>query len=472
MSVTLSRFVRVMTDGRVVTDKLVKKLDSKLAARIASVEAIIADIEGQGAPASGLKDHVRALKDVKDSAGKAQNNSAKSDLLEHGKALAKRAVAEARQQAEDAPALAVTTKLRKGLEWLADENAKIPDAFLHPKAAEKLADLVERRKKLLAAGNDPQDAQQLLKEVGWAQGWTEDAIAFGTGSKKINRELARSGAALYAREGMKLTRQKDPAKSQQGKELIRLAKSLEDQLAAAELDAKRNPREATLLIMRMLTDLMKAQAIYKAEVLAPVITPGVDTMIAADPNGPEAAMQESLSPQLFKDRLLSVHNVAKLFGSPEMALLSPGEAVALFSYTTGDYKKMNGLLLKAGVGTGPADDDERKVQTVIDQTLNAMAKLPVHPAAPTSRGETPWPGDALQYTVGNEFKLKIFWSTGMGFTFPGTWQIKVFGKSGKNVAAFSNSPHESEVLFPPGCKFRVKSVVPSPGGGNVVVEEV
>ncbi len=471
MSVTISRFVRVMTDGKVVTDSLVSKMDAKLGSQIAMVEELISAVEDQGASAHALSDQVVALKEMQKSAGAGRNNASKSELLERASAVAKRAIAMGQQRALDAHRLGIDAKLDASLAELKASNATIPDDAIKVKAGEKLAALAERRRQLLPGDDGLEDAAQLLKEVGWASSWTESAITFGNASTRIQRNMARNGALMYAKEGKRLSKDKDKTRSEAGVKLCEYSVSITQELERVEDEATRNPREASpKLVKLILGDYKTAETLYNSIVLAPVVLPKAQALIAADSKGPEAQMQDALSPAVFERRLLAVNHIAKVFGTPEINLLSPGEAVALFSYTTGDYSDMNTLLL-----TGSLDDgvDVEKVKTKIAEATKALGKLPDYPVSPTLRGERRWePGDGQQYQRGNEFVLKMFWSTGAGFAFGGGWQITVFGKSGKNVAAFSASPHEAEVLYAPGARFRVKSVVPTRAGGRVVVEEV
>src|SRR5258708_6943907 len=99
MSVTISRFVRVMTDGKVVTNKLVNKLDAKLAARIDAVQALIDEIEQYpDVTALGLRDQLAELRGIQARARQNPDNTAKSELLDAGKAAAKRVIATAEQR--------------------------------------------------------------------------------------------------------------------------------------------------------------------------------------------------------------------------------------------------------------------------------------------------------------------------------------------------------------------------------------
>jgi hypothetical protein len=471
MSVTISKFVRVMTDGKIVTNSLVTRLDAQLRAEIAALEDLRDKQNAVGLPVAQLTDHVATLRAIQANASNAQDNATKSDMLESGRSAARRAISTARQRTPDGDWLDVLTGLHIKLNEVAKQNATIPDAYLQKIAATKLAGLRAEQQNLARNTPNPELAQDLSKRVGWASDWSTSAINFGSGKIKTERELWRVAAPFYRREGEKLVRRKST--QEQGKQLIALADSLKEKLVSLEKEAERNPREAPILKMREpAAEYASAKKLYEAAVLAPDLTPKVQKSIKDNPAGSEAKMQEALSPPVFAERLTAVYNIAKAFGAPEIRKLSPGEAVALFSYTTGDYEGMNDLLNEITV---PDDKKEReKIEIKIDTALKAMAKLPASPVSPVQRGEKPWQGAEARYVAGNEFTIKAFWSTGNGFSFGGIWQITVShkGTTGKNVAAFSNLPGESEILFPPGTKFRVKEVERMGEGGRVRVEEI
>lgn len=472
MSVTISRFVQVMSGGRVVSNTIVSKLDTKLTDRLQMMQIYVRDFEKKVPQALELRDQLKSLEDMQAKAAQATDNSAKSDLLEKANSAAKKYIDAARvlDQGTEADLLASLARynLTPRIAVLEPLIPRIPDGFLRKIGAKKLADFKSRRGAAADKGDPGDEVTALMDEVESAIRWSEAAIQFGTGTSKNDRDVARLGAQLYRREGRKLMKSKDAEKQKQGKELVELAKELREQRKAIEKIAERSPMDALKSPWGpMRQAYTKAAALYKKAVLAPGLTKKVAQLIADDPDGSEAKMQEALGADVFEERLLSVYNIAKASGSPDIELLSPGEAVAIFSYTGSDYIKMNTLLR---TGTIEGDDKVKEATLVkIEQAVKAMAKLPVHPVTPSTRGERAWPpDDAVQYTVGNEFAVKTFWSTGVGFDFGGPWRITVHGKSGRNVAPLSNAPGECEVLFAPGTRFRVKSVT----GLKVVVEEI
>ena len=177
-------------------------------------------------------------------------------------------------------------------------------------------------------------------------------------------------------------------------------------------------------------------------------------LIDANPTGPEAQLQQILTKDQIADRLVNVTNSMKAAGVRNSGL-SLGEAVAINSYTTEDYKEINGMLNGT---TNPAPDAEtkRRLDALIKVTTGALDKLKPYTDTATGRGETAWPGADKQYTQGTKFSIKAFWSTGVGSNFPGVYQITIKPKSkGKKVESFSQYVHEAEVLFPPGTEFYV-----------------
>jgi hypothetical protein len=466
LSVTISRFVQVLSGGKVVSNSVVKNLDAKLTARINQISKDIEAFESKprNPKARELTAQLASLQDIQASALMESDNNARSELLEKGNTLAKM-VAEAAGELDKNPAKSTATMLSYDLNWLERTNAEIPDRFIQETAVKKLSDLKRRRGELAAKGDPADEARTLLGDVESAINWTDLAIQFGTGGRKHQRIEVRSGAALYLREGKKLS--KDPEKKQQGAQLVDYAQKLREQLKNIERIAKQDP-ESALFELRNLYGLQSSAGdLYKSAVLAPELLEKVKKLIVGDPKGAEAALQAVLGPKEFEERLLTVYNNARAAGCPDIELLAPGDAVAILNYTTQDYKAMNALLL-----TGAIDGDDaakQSAQVKIERAINALAKLPACPASPSQRGEKRWqPLDGAQYTRGNEFAIKTFWSTGIGYNFNGYWNITVFGKSGKNIAPLSIIPGECEVLFTPGTRFRVKSV----NRGNVVVEEI
>lgn len=198
---------------------------------------------------------------------------------------------------------------------------------------------------------------------------------------------------------------------------------------------------------------------FQKEMYAKDLTAKVKDLQSGDPSSPEARLPDAFSdPDEFMRRVLEVYHTAMVFGA-NLNALSPGEMAAIYTYTANDYQDMNGVLLNIPLKTPPDDTAERRDQAGIknEQTVRAVSKLPTFPPGITKRGESGWPGADAQYAEGNSFTIRQFWSTGVGFNFPGIYQISVHGKTGRNVANMSAFPAEAEVLFLPGTTFRVLS---------------
>jgi hypothetical protein len=200
----------------------------------------------------------------------------------------------------------------------------------------------------------------------------------------------------------------------------------------------------------------KALTRFTKEVLKPGLVKKVNALIETFPEGPEAKMKEALGPR-FEQSLVDVVKTAEAFGVNNDRL-SLGEQVAVFTYTKQDYKEMNAYLL--GLAPELKENEKKIVKIKCDEAAAAIGKLEPYVGIST-RGERDWPGADQQYVVGNEFAVKSFWSSGVGFSFGGKFVITIEGKSGRDVAGLSNSPNEAEILFAPGTKFRVVKREPS-----------
>jgi hypothetical protein len=213
------------------------------------------------------------------------------------------------------------------------------------------------------------------------------------------------------------------------------------------------------------------------EILRPPLRAESDGL-ATNPDSAEAQMKIALgSDAVYEDRMLEATNTAWAFGSPLAYRLSPGEAVAIYTYTGDDYQKMQGLLL--GYQMPQTQAERGRIDIMIDQAKKVLAKLDNYGSWPTRRGDRDFIGADAQYKKDNEFTTKAFWSTGVGFSFSGKWQITIFGKTqtpsaGKEVKPLSNYPKEAEVLFPPGTKFRVieRDETEAPTTIYITVQEV
>ena len=194
-----------------------------------------------------------------------------------------------------------------------------------------------------------------------------------------------------------------------------------------------------------------------------------DGLVLSDPNGPEATLKKFLKPKEITERITDVTNsmasAKQEVGYDVPDALSIGEATAVFSYTTEDYKEIQPYLRKRAKLDQQqlnqllqSDPESARLETLSQLTQSVMKKLPPYTGQPTRRGEKDWPGADLRFQPNNPFAIDDFWSTGVGFAFPGKYQITVHPKGGgKRVAALSQYVHEGEVLYPPGTKFIVTS---------------
>jgi hypothetical protein len=476
VSVSISRFVRVMAN-EVVGKPVVNKLDAKVTARIGELQKLADELKRLGEAAPEIQNNLATLQKAQTAALQNPNLVVKLEMLEAAKAAAKRGIATGEKRVFDA----VSKQWDTALADLAAANASIPDMYLRRIAVGKMVDLREQAKTLRdTTDKNPALAKDVLDEIGNAATWTADAIEFGTHGKS-SRDEYRADAAIYKRAGKKLAEQEDAPNKDQGAKIVALADELVAQVEICEDIAKQDPKKASKALDEVYNKYQIAVSVlYTTEIVEPKTEAARSLavkIIATNPDSPEAKLQGVLKEE-FDTRLTEVYAKAWKSGAPEINSLTPGEAVALYTWTTEDYKGMNALLMS---GAKPQNEGSRNIQIKVEEAIKALAKLPPYPVSPTGRGEGRWgeeEGDDLkgkdvdQYTQGHEFAVKTFWATGVGFSFPGFWQITVFGKSGKNIKPLSQHTDESEILFAPGTKFRVKSVKLSKDRGDVVVEEI
>ncbi len=174
--------------------------------------------------------------------------------------------------------------------------------------------------------------------------------------------------------------------------------------------------------------------------------------LGGESTGLTAEQRADLGKQEFERMLKKAYEQVAVSGS-RVDQLSPGEVVALHNYTTQDYELMNKQLILGYEGGLTGENYKKKIEAVTE----ALKKLPSYEGGMTLRGEWLWKKDGHKaiYFLGNTFAIKPLWSTGVKMCFATPIQISVFGKGGKDVAAMSDKPNETEVLFPPGTKFKV-----------------
>ncbi|MBN9508738.1 MAG: hypothetical protein J0I21_06400 [Alphaproteobacteria bacterium] len=553
MSVTVQRFVRVLTGGTFVTDELVRARDGKVAEALNALRAQLARLSSAGLQHLGLAAQLNTLDQARQSALARPDNQGKCDALEAVKNSARAAAATAKpavdgfladaarraQRAQEAlnAANAAATAIGKisepvfaqplGKRLAGVQNERITlssqvDAPLLQAAEQALAACANNANALTATANQvlqilPARASALAdidKSLAEAQAelpkivdaplqklfrkqhaelTQERTDLANAGPDQIAGELAKAPALLarvntlkanavsWAKWGETAVERTLIAGACDAYSLRAKKDSLDwlEQGAAgvkAALDAlikqAANDPQAALFGLRALqrNTYKTLSDRFKNELLAPPLMKQVDDLAKADPSSPEAQMQTALAPDQFKERLLDAVNTTVAFGA-NPSKLSPGEMVAVYTYTTNDFKEMNALLL--GLPSAPIGKQKADTEIKNAEAAKAVQKLPPYGGGVTRRGESEWPGADAQYQPGNVFTVKAFWSTGVGYNFPGKYQISVHGNTGRNVAPMSAYPKESEVLFVPGTQFRVLSRDGSdPTKILVVVQEV
>ncbi len=141
-------------------------------------------------------------------------------------------------------------------------------------------------------------------------------------------------------------------------------------------------------------------------------------------------------------------------GLPELTV---EESAAIRMYTGGAYKPLN-IALRAG-----EYETDPYLQAYVDAAQEGLQKMPRF-VGPSIRGATFKP-DALdqvlkRYQEGAEVEENSFVSSSYGdeAAFDGNVIMKIDGKTGVNIARFSQYGAEREVLFAPGTRFRVDKV--------------
>ncbi len=300
---------------------------------------------------------------------------------------------------------------------------------------------------------------QLLADIATATATSNLRLAWS--NTLARRDVIRRDAAEYEAIG----------KKDNLAPLEAAAAKLKDDLTKLETLSLANPKAASDQLPKLESDHNKLKTQFGQTVADAKLVHKVQDLVTTNPDGPEAQMQTALGTDnngvdVFKARLMAVYNSPRFQTSPEYNLVTPGEAVAIYTYTTNDYKQMNGYLYNKNP-LDPPDDPvlnldlkpptEDQIKAKNKQTIDALKKLPAWTGGITRRGDRGFPGDDAMYADQNTFAIMAFWSTDKKKPFPGKWQMFVDGKTGRNVAMMSAYPKEDEVLFPPGTKFKVSS---------------
>lgn len=367
-----------------------------------------------------------------------------------------------------------TTKLtavNTAIAGLSAINATMADAAQKAIADRLAAALTLQRDALANAASD-----QVLREMARTPALLNDiATATATSNLRLawsntlaRRNVIRRDATEYEAVG-----KKDGAAALESA----AAKVLAD-LAKLETLSLANPKSAADQFPQLEADHNKLKADYARPVRNAKLLQSVADLIATNPNGPEAKMKAALGTDkggndLFNQRLFDVYDNPRLTAT-ETTLLSPGEMVAIHSYTCPDYSQMNALLLvKAGKLSLPLPDYDHTAEpasvslyeptvdqadTKNQQAAAALSKMPNYTAGPTLRGvRKRYPNDDVDFKDGNVYTIPAFWSTSVTKAFRGPWHFTITGSSGKHVAMLSKYPTEDEVLYLPGTRFEVVS---------------
>lgn len=152
-----------------------------------------------------------------------------------------------------------------------------------------------------------------------------------------------------------------------------------------------------------------------------------------------------------------------------IAKIPTEDLVAVRGYTGDEFYSPMNKALRTGDTAGLAQYDSH-----IRATTSGLNQL--EPTAGTfHRGMNIDPAhmdDVLsKYEPGQEVTEPYFMSTGKPF--PGNVQYEVQSATGRDVSYLSHYPKESEVLFPPGSRFRVDSKIEeSPGNWKIKMTDL
>jgi hypothetical protein len=147
--------------------------------------------------------------------------------------------------------------------------------------------------------------------------------------------------------------------------------------------------------------------------------------------------------------------------------LSLVERIAIYAYSVCAYLEMNELLYKE---RDSFDNNIESTLQLIRYTMSGLKKLPSSNAQYLYRGVHLTAQEFTVYKIGQLVQERRFLSTSATTRWPlaimrsrTSKDIRVLFvitnfRNGKDISKFSNSKSEDEVLFPPGCTFRVVSI--------------
>jgi SPP1 gp7 family putative phage head morphogenesis protein len=165
-----------------------------------------------------------------------------------------------------------------------------------------------------------------------------------------------------------------------------------------------------------------------------------------------------------------INEEQKRHGLPE---LEPEEAAAIRAYTGGTYAQLNSALRNGSYASTPA------LQAYVEAAQHGLSKMPKYvgeAARGMSMGLSEMQKFLTVYQKGAIVEEAAFISSSSGSraAFGGNIFLKIKSRTGVDVSSYSRHPHEREVLFMPGTRFRVLDVVKDKNSGTttVSIEEI
>lgn len=153
--------------------------------------------------------------------------------------------------------------------------------------------------------------------------------------------------------------------------------------------------------------------------------------------------------------------------------LSDADRVALDDYTGPGYRDMNSYLRNPDQFS-PAE--QAAIQARVDNVSDALAKVPPQPGT-TYRGADLPDAVLARYQPGQIIPEDAFTSTSRNTdvaqgAFDGNVLFTVTGRNGRDVAPYSQFPHEAEILYDYGTEFKVVGKEWDPDLGKWLIDLV
>lgn len=150
--------------------------------------------------------------------------------------------------------------------------------------------------------------------------------------------------------------------------------------------------------------------------------------------------------------------------------LTDADKAALTDYTSNNYREINAFLRNPDSITDPAE--RAAMQQRVDAINEALGKLPDRPGT-TFRGVSSDLGDL--YPKGSTVNEPAFMSTstnsGVADGFGDGTSFIVHGRTGSDVAPYSQYPGESEILYGSGTQFKVLENTVVDGQRQIVLDQ-